>query len=328
MAKTKQDAELLSAYAAVGDDALKRDTVAKRLRARLEKLGDLSFNYDEFDAETAEEGAIVGACNTIPFASPVRMVRVKQIDKLRKADADALTAYLGAPCPSTVLLLEGEKLSKATRLGKAVAALGAAATIDCSSPKRNELPRLVRSMAVSQGITLTEGAARLLVELAGEDTVRLNAELEKIALAHRGADAVNEHEVSALVSRTNEAKPWDLLDALSARNAKRCFACLAAMPSASPHALIASGTGRIRELIAAKALDARGAGGQLAAALKKRDWQVKNHRQWARRFTDAELRDALVRARDAERAMKSGADEREAYLDWLCSVLQAERPAR
>ena len=35
----------IAAYAAVGDDALKRETVAKRLRARLQKLGDVSFNY-------------------------------------------------------------------------------------------------------------------------------------------------------------------------------------------------------------------------------------------------------------------------------------------
>ena len=43
--QTSKDA-LLPAYAAVGDDALKRETVAKRLRARLQKLGDVSFNYD------------------------------------------------------------------------------------------------------------------------------------------------------------------------------------------------------------------------------------------------------------------------------------------
>ena len=45
----KQEAPLLPVYLIVGEDALKRDTVMKRLRARLSSMGDLSFNADEFD---------------------------------------------------------------------------------------------------------------------------------------------------------------------------------------------------------------------------------------------------------------------------------------
>lgn len=312
---------LFPAYAAVGDDALKRDAVAKRLRARLQKLGDLSFNYDEFNGETAEGGSIVAACNTIPFASPVRMVRIKDADKLKKADSEELVAYLQSPNDSTVLLLEAEKLAKTTRLYKAVAAFGKNAIIDCAAPKRAELPRLVRSMAVGHGITITDGAARLLVELAGEDTVRLDAELGKIALAHVGSDAVTEHEVSGLVARTTEVKPWDFLDAMSARNAKRTLVCLSRMSSVSPHSLIAMSTGRIRELICAKTLVNRGEGRAIAAALGKKDWQVKHHSEWAARFTESELRAAILAARDTERAMKSGSDPDEAFLDWLLSFL-------
>lgn len=312
---------LFPAYAAVGDDALKREAVAKRLRARLQKLGDLSFNYDEFSGETAEGESIVAACNTIPFASPVRMVRVKDADKLKKADSEALVAYLQSPNLSTVLLLEAEKLAKTTRLYKAVAASGKNAIIDCAAPKRAELPRLVRSMAVGHGITITDGAARLLIELAGEDTVRLDAELGKIALAHVGSDAVTEHEVSGLVARTTEVKPWDFLDAMSARNAKRSLVCLSRMSSVSPHSLIAMSTGRIRELICAKTLVKRGEGRAIAAALGKKDWQVKHHAEWAARFTESELRAALLAARDTERAMKSGSDPDEAFLDWLLSFL-------
>mgnify|MGYP000270170979 CR=1 FL=1 len=61
----KQEAPLLPVYLIVGEDALKRDTVMKRLRARLSSMGDLSFNADEFDGETAQGGDIVTACNTV-----------------------------------------------------------------------------------------------------------------------------------------------------------------------------------------------------------------------------------------------------------------------
>ena len=140
---------MLPVYLVVGEDALKRDTVMKRLRARLSSMGDLSFNADEFDGETAQGGDIVTACNTVPFASPVRLVEVRAADKLKKADAEQLVSYLGSPNGSTVLALVAEKLAKNTRLYKAVAACGKTAVIDCAPLKRYELPRTVRSMAVT-----------------------------------------------------------------------------------------------------------------------------------------------------------------------------------
>ena len=39
---------------------------------------------------TAQGGDIVTACNTVPFASPVRLVEVRAADKLKKADAEQL----------------------------------------------------------------------------------------------------------------------------------------------------------------------------------------------------------------------------------------------
>ena len=224
-------------YLIVGEDALKRDTVMKRLRVRLAKLGDLSFNSDEFNGETALGGDIVAACNTVPFASPVRLVEVRGADKLKKADAEALVTYLEAPNETTVLALVAEKLAKNTRLYKAVAKLGKTAVIDCAPLKRYELPKTVRALAVGHGVTLTEGAANVLVDLVGEDTVHLDNELKKIALAHRGSDAVNEHEIMGLVSRTAEVKPWEFVDAFAARDTRKCLLYLGRMDSVSPHAL-------------------------------------------------------------------------------------------
>lgn len=317
---SKQDA-LLPVYLIVGEDALKRDVVTKRLHARLSTLGDLSFNSDEFAGDTALGSEIVAACNTVPFASPVRLVEVRGADKLKKADAEEIVAYLDAPNETTVLALVAEKLAKSTRLYKAVAKHGTSAVIDCAPVKRYQLPKMVRSMAVGHGVTLTEGAAAKLVDLVGEDTVRLDGEVRKIALAHRGADAVNEHEIVAMVGRTAEVKPWEFVDAFSARDARKCMLYLGRMRSESPHALLAKCTTRLRELVCVRALVDRGNPRGAAAALKKPDWQVKNHAAWARGFTAGELRHAIVSARDAERAMKSGSDAQTAFLEWVLGVI-------
>ena len=326
----KENKPLLPAYLVVGEDALKRAAVIKRLRARLEQYGDLAFNSDDIDAETVEDDVIVSSCNTIPFASDYRLVYVRSVDKLRKQESDALALYLKSPNPSTVLCLEAEKLAKNTKLYKAIATLDRNAVIECAPLKKYELPKTVRSMAVSHGVTFTEAAAKLLVDLVGENTVHLDVEVRKIALAHRGSDAVNEAEIMAITARTAEVKPWEFVDAFAARDLPKCLLYLGRMPSVTPHALIAMCVNRLRELMCAKTVARRGSAttSQLSAALaaaggrKMQDWQLKNHFRWASCFSSGELRRAIVSARDAEQAMKSGADPQEAFADWMIGVLR------
>lgn len=333
MPNSSEQPKLLAAYLTVGEDELKRETVAKRLRERVSALGDISFNLDVFSGETASGADIANACNTLPFASPMRLVEVNSADKLKKADAEAIVAYLASPCETTVLSLVAEKLAKNTRLYKAVAAIGKHAVIDCSPQKRGDLARTVRALGREHGVSLTDRAATRLIELVGENTVRLDGELKRIALAHVGPDSVTDADIERMVARVAEPKPWELANAFASRDVNGCLALLDAMTSASPFQLIATCTTRIRELICAKTLSARGDGGRIAAELKQPDWRVRNLAGWARGYTSAELRHALSSSRDAERAMKSGADPDETFRLWLFDVVSggpgsAGRPGR
>lgn len=318
---TKTISGLLPIYLVVGEDELKRRTVIDRLRKKVAEFGDLEFNHDEFSGEHASGEAIVGACNTLPFASELRLVEVVSADKLAKADSEAVVDYLANPSETTILALSAPKLAKNTRLYKAIAAFDKKSVIDCAPMKRYELVRALRSMATGHGFTLTAAAAEKLVDLVGEDTVALDSELRKLALAHEGNDAVTDRDIAAFVTRTSEAKPWELVDAFSARDARKCSALLPLIPSSSPYALIGMCTMRLRELACAKSLEARGEIGRLADELKAPSWRVKNHRAWASRFTQAEIARAFSTARDCERAMKSGADPETAFKEWLFATI-------
>ncbi len=322
MAKQPEKA-LLAAYLVVGDDALKKEAVIKRMRIRLEKLGDLSFNSDAFDGESASGEEIVSACTTIPFASEKRLVMVSNAEKLKKSDADEVIAYLKEPLDSTVLLLIATKLARNTRLYKAVASLGSTAIIDCARPKRNEMSGLVKSMAQKHQLTLTEGAARALVELLGEDTVRLDGELAKLALSQDAGAVIEESQIRSVVFREAEAKPWDLTDALGARDVKKAISVLSRMPSASPYSLLGTCVSRIRELICVKAVSSRSGGAQaLAGELGQPEWRVRNLSTWARNYSEPELERALEDALFCEKNMKSGTDPDAAFRTWLLSVLR------
>lgn len=322
MSKEAKKTPLLPVYLVAGEDELKRETVVKRLHARLETMGDLSFNSDYFQGEQASGEQIVSACNTLPFASEVRLVQVNNVEKLKKADMELLVSYLSSPNPSTVCMLIANKLAKNTRLYKAVLAISKTALIDCAPFGRKDLNAAVRSMAVGQGISFTQGAASALIDLVGTNTVALDSEIKKIALAHRGSDPVNESEVLSMVSRVAEVKPWEFVDAFSGRSVARCMYLLHRMDSVSSYALLAMCVMRIRELITVKALVLRNQTSSIASVLKMPDWRLKNHQMWARGFSQEELIQALVSARDTEQAMKTGTNPDEAFVMWVAQTLK------
>lgn len=315
---------LLPAYLAVGADQLKRRRVLERLRANIAQDGSLEFNHDLFEGERDDGASIVDACNTLPFASARRLVEVAGADKLKKADAEAVIAYLIKPCETTVLVMTADKLAATTRLRKAVAALGRQAVIDCAPLRRSELSSAVCAMARTHGFTLTNAAAARLIEHVGEDTVTLDAELRKLALAHQGADAVNDSEVASLVARTSGTKPWELANAFAARDLGKCLHVMELLPkkARSPFALLALCTARLRELVCARCLSERGQAGELARELGKPAWQVKEHVRHAQRFPAGALEIALASARDAERAMKGGRDAEGVFIEWLVAALR------
>lgn len=317
------DTELLPAYLVVGDDALKREAVENRLHKRLEQSGDLAFNSDVFEGSQCTGDDVVAACNTIPFASRYRLVQINDAEKLKKAATDAIADYLDDPSASSVLLVVAEKLAKNNKLYKAISALGGKAVIDCARPKSYKMQAHVRAMAPTHGVTVTARAASKLLELVGDDTVRLNNELKKLALSHSGSDPIDADEVEELVAETTLVKPWEFIDAFSARDIKRCVRYFPRIDSATPISLLAMCVARIRELICTKSILAFGGTMEyVASELSVPSWKIKNHYTWASNFTSEELKKALVSSIEAEQNMKSGTSQDAAFLDWVLRVLR------
>lgn len=311
----KKDVKLLGAYLVVGADELKRETAVTRLKARLEE-GLEAFNLDERTASAdLAPNDLLTSLDTMPMGSGFRLVVVRQADRLPKAASEALVAYLADPNPTSVLCLVAESLQKRARLYKAVAALGPHAVIDCTPLKRWKLPEYLQrhARAVVQ-MEIDRDAAEELVARVGESTTMLDRQLRTLADLCRGRGRITLRDVEANVARTAEVKPWEFLDAVSARDAARALQLYNLMQNPSEIALLTLLTTRVRELVCAKALDARGAGSGLADALGRQAWQVKNHLGWARRFSMDELEGCLSACARCERALKSGADPRGTFV--------------
>ncbi len=319
-------AKLLPAYLLVGPDEVKRDAAIDRLVSRLEASGMATFNLDDRDMTKPQEpDEIIASLCTFPMGSDFRLVILRGCDHLVKAMSEALVSYLTEPSPDTVCLIVADALAKNTRLYKAVAKIDAKAVIDCSAKKHWELPAYVQGMASRHGVSISSAAAEELVARAGESTRMLDTQLKKLA-AMIGSSNIELADVERYVVRTAEIKPWDFLDAVSARDVGRALELYRLLPPKSEVRLLSLLLTRVRELIVAKALDERGQARELASTLGVKDWQVKNHVRWSRLFTMDELVDALRGAVETECALKGSRDSEIAFTTWFVSI--ARRPSR
>ena len=315
-------AKLLPAYLLVGPDEVKRDAAIDRLVSRLEASGMATFNLDDRDMTKPQEpDEIIASLCTFPMGSDFRLVILRSCDHLVKAMSEALVSYLAAPSPDTVCLIVADALARNTRLYKAVTKIDAKAVIDCSAKKRWELPAYVQGMASRHGVSISSAAAEELVARAGESTRMLDTQLKKLA-AMTGSSSIELADVERYVVRTAEIKPWDFLDAVSARDVARALELYRLLPPKSEVRLLSLLLTRVRELIVAKALDERGQARELASTLGVKDWQVKNHVRWSRLFSMDELVDALRSAVETECALKGSRDSEIAFTTWFVSIAQ------
>ena len=287
---------LLPAYLIVG-----------RLRARVD--GPFSaFNLEAVVASGETDAvSVLASLNTLPMGGDRRVVVVENAEKLPKAVSEAIVSYLDNPNESCTLALVATTLAKSTRLYKAVAKVGPRTVIECAAKKGRDLPPYVQKLAAAHGVSISPDAASELVARVGESTTMLDTQIATLAALMGGGGAITRPFVEENVARVAEVKPWEFLDRLSARDAHRALA-LYRLLDGSALGLLSLVTGRLRELVCARSLAARGQAHALAGELKKQEWQVRNHGRWARAFADGELEAALAACADAERALKGGAD--------------------
>jgi DNA polymerase-3 subunit delta len=318
---TTTEKPLSELYLFDGEDALKQDTLLERLRQRVAAIGDLTMNYQVFAAKsiTGKEH-LLDALNTIPFGSPVRLVVIRDAETLSKTLQEALVAYVQKPSTTTVLVLITKKLSKASRLYKAILGYSAKSIIDCGPKKRSELPALVRQMARGEGVEIGPSAANLLIERVGTSTVALNTELRKLAamVKARGLGKVEDADVAHNVVRMVEPKPWDLTNALALRDVSLCLRLVDRMRGYTAVGLFAQCVAKLREILTAIVLKQRGL--PVASSMGKQEWQLKEVLKATTLYRSEEIVCLLRQAPDIELRMKSGADANLLLKQWIIGV--------
>jgi DNA polymerase III subunit delta len=298
--------ELKSVYLIFGGDRPKIQRAIRRLRDR---IGDESTELlSAFDAGGDDA---VAACNSpVLFGSGQRLVVVTDIERWKAADVKAVTEYLSAPAPDTVLTLVAEEMKKDSTLAKACAKAGEILVYDV--PKRR-LGEWVAKQFADRRVEVDAEACRALVEIVGEDPEELASEIDKLATWANG-DALGVDEVQRLATGCAEIPGYELTDAWGRRDVGGALAACQTLIERSPDpvsravaglvGLLVGHVGRVRSVqaLVEEGLSAR----EVAARLKRHPFYVEKLVAQARNYTVDELRDATVRLAELDLAVKGG----------------------
>jgi DNA polymerase-3 subunit delta len=311
---------LLPVYLLTGSDRPKRSVALRRLRDRVG-----ADSVELLSGDSASGADAVSAANALGLFGDAagRAVVVESVENWRKADVDALGAYLDDPTPDTVLVLVADELKKDTPLEKLAASKGEVLRYDI--PKGAKLVSWVTGQFKESEVRADADAARALVEIVGEDPVALAAEVTKLA-AWADGEPVGRREVEQLATPGREAAAWAVTDAWGTRDLPTLLeACELALEKKDPFLIavnLASHVGRVR---AAQALAEEGlAVREIASRLRMKEFPARKALQQAERYSRAELDAALVRLAELDAAIK-GASRLSAELELLRALVDVTR---
>lgn len=314
-------------YLIAGTDTAKIDATRARLRARAER----EAGSDALEVFEPGEGrgmpdheALLMAIPAMSLMDSRRYLLADGVERWRDRQLDAVAVAIGELPPDLTLVLIARAKAPA-KLAKAVKA-AQGEIHEFEAPKARELPRVLVADARRLGFRLEPAAARLLVDRMGASPLRLQHELERLALWAGEGGEVIAADLEAMVTDTSEAVVWSLSDALLERDAAGALRIAERLIDQGENVtgLIYGLASRLRgACVAAAQLEEGVPPKQVESSLKMHPYAAK---QLVARLGDADLaslRMATEALADLELWCRGGAD----YGDELALTLALRRAA-
>jgi len=296
------------------DPQLLDDALAAATRGLFRDPAEAALGREVFEGAEAAVDDVVRSASTLPFMTTMRLVVVRRCQALPAKGADTLAAYARDPNPSSCLLLLAEESLAASRERRdhwLLTAVPAAAVVSLAMREGRSAEAWLRQRAGAEGLTVSEEAARLLVQWVGDDGASLLGEARKAALAG-GSDnaAVGVKEVTAVVGEHRLSGVFDLTRAVQRREVGVALRTLdRLLATEEPMRLLALLTADARATMTVADLTARGQGAeQIARVVRKPAPVVDAIARGPGAAPAPVLARRLERCWEAERRLKSSGD--------------------
>lgn len=315
-----------------GTDDIAVSEAVEKMRVGMGEFGEM--NTTELDGESAEVAEVLNSVSSYPFLSDKRLVIVKGMvahlsrkgaGETGKRGLEQLASEAATlPEHARLVLVERDLLDEKNKLLQAVAKLPNAFVRAFNVP--DDLTGWIAKRAVQYGVEFEPRAAEALASLVGGDLRRLDNELVKLADFALPRTVVTEDDVAALTPYVAEANIFQMVDAMSAGDARTALRLLHRLLLSKENTVF-SVFGMIQRqfrllVLAREHLDSGGGSG-LASALGVRPFQAESFARQARGFSMSDLEAIYHKLLETDIAMKTGEMEPELAVDLLITSLKS-----
>ena len=332
----------------VGTERLLAERALHALRVAALGGGPSGFNEETFHGRELGAGRIahvVAAARTLPMMAKRRFVLVRDLhllpSKRRSKDddadgettqstggeLDALATYAAQPCDSACVVVTTELLDGRSKLAAGAKKRGQ--LYEARPLYEREVGAWAAHEAKDRGHKMSEDATATLVAMLGADLSAVDDALERISLSVGPGQPIDVAAVEASVARLRVSTIWELVDAISARDARAATTALGSIIASREPGLrvLAMITRQIR--IVAKMRDklAEGLGPQDAAmAAGAPPFKGRELAASAKRFSRDDLAHAFGALANADRALKGSKVPEGVTLSELVLALCPPKP--
>jgi len=335
-----------------GDDEFTSREQVKKLR----ESGKFEYNQDTYSGSDTDLTTITTTTDTMPFLTEQRLVLVEGLPKRKRGEATEAATNPVAETESTAKGVKGKKgkKSKATVLTRAgfekalaehvpsmpdstVLVLLVDEVIDaanplvkvaekhgkvvqCTLPKGAALENWISKRAKSNGVEISSEARSLLANCVGNHLRLLSNEIDKLASYVGGGKTINADDVRKLSAQVQEARIFDLTDALAQRNRKKALNILHDLlaDGEPPIKLISTIIFQVRTLLLTKELAQKGMRSpQIASTIGIAPFMADKALRQVGNFSVPQLENAYRQLLATDAALKRSRIEPEMALDLL-----------
>jgi DNA polymerase III subunit delta len=219
----------VSVHLVHGEDPVLRDEILDRVLNDLLDGSDAALAVEELTvpgragAVSSDDGdapppegrdAVVGqallACQSPPFMTACRIVVLRDAGNLTAADAGPLVEYIGAPLPTTELVLVAGGGRLPAELTKALKATKARE----HRPGTEKTADVLREHLETAGITVRPDAARTIAAHLGEDAGRVPKLVDMLSAAYGEGATLGADEIEPYLGGVGAVPGYELTNAL------------------------------------------------------------------------------------------------------------------
>jgi DNA polymerase-3 subunit delta len=250
-------------YVVPGDEPFLKRQVLAALRLLVLGTDEGGFGLTAHPGDKVSFATVRDDLETLPFLSPRRLVVVENADPFVTRERARLEKYipeaLARSVATGVLVLDVNTWAANTRLAKM---MPDASILTCKAPTTQNLPAWCSDWCTRQhNKQLTPAAARLLVELVGNDMGQLDQELAKLAVYAGEASRIEQADVDQLVGQSRAENTWKIFDLIGSGQSAASLALLGRLldQGEDPIRLLGAFSMQLRRLAQAARLTSQGA---------------------------------------------------------------------